>query len=59
MGKKGNPFMFCGDTMKNDMMIIGNIDGKIIVVDKDNGNVYELERESLRLVPVKLKVVEE
>ena len=57
--KKGNPFMFCGDTMKNDMMIIGNIDGKIIVVDKDNGNVYELERESLRLVPVKLKVVEE
>ena len=59
MGKKGNPFMFCGDIMKNDMMIIGNIDGKIIVVDKDNGNVYELERESLRLVPVKLKVVEE
>ena len=59
MGKKGNPFMFCGDTMKNDMMIIGNIDGKIIVVDKDNGNVYELERESLRLVSVKLKVVEE
>lgn len=59
MKKKDNPFMFCGDTMKNDMMIIGNIDGKIIVVDKDNGNVYELERESLRIVPVKLKVVEE
>lgn len=57
--KRSNPFMYCGDTVENDMTVIGNIDGKIILVDKVRGHVYELERGTLRLVPVKLKVVED
>lgn len=57
--KVNNAFMYCGDTLETNMIIIGDIDGEIVIADKDNGNVYKLERNTYRFVPIKLKVVEE
>lgn len=58
--KRSNPFMDCGKAWVTDLVVVGWIDNNVVVVDKNRGQTYVVENsDTFRLVPVKLKVVEE